>query len=412
MVTFSHAEEGDRIPGNLGVAPRLGDPEEVGGDGEGRASARRRDGEDHSHGGPGRPGSEEGEEETRRRKFLNLTFFLGAGFSAAFGHPVMDTFLGFADGCKRLTDDDRNFLGRLVLEARRANSFLESSPTNLEDILSFSEMGDRLGLTSKDENRNSRLRSIVQKVYTTIPSTEKYWDKYKQLATFLGVKPCDFKGSLSFVTTNYDLNIECACWILGTQVDPGFVIRREGTEGLNFKGQFYETGGTPLFKLHGSVNWYPDNAEPGITVEDHIVISREIGDGGSSLYFPRPCFRDYEGPTAPVIIPPSFLKPDLQPALKAVWSGAAKVLSTANVVAFVGYSFPSSDTEMMYFLARALAENAGLRAVYIIDPRADAIRDRLQSAGSKMGSHFRELIRSINSKWELASGPRLLDPPS
>lgn len=343
---------------------------------------------------------------------MNLTLFLGAGFSAAFGHPVMDTFLGFADGCKRLTDDDRGFLGRLVLEARRANSFLESSPTNLEDILSFAEMGDRLGLTSKDENRNFRLRSIIQKVYTTIPSTEKYWDKYKQLAPFLGGKPSEFKGSLSFVTTNYDLNIECACWILETKVDPGFLIRREDTGALNVKGQFYETGGTPLFKLHGSVNWYTANGESGISVEDHIVYSREIGDGGSSLYFPRPCFGDYYGPAAPVIIPPSFLKPDLQPELKAVWSGAAKVLSTANVVAFVGYSFPSSDTEMMYFLARALAENAGLRAVYIVDPNADAIKDRLRSAGSKMGSHFRELIRTIKSPWERASGPRLLYPPS
>ncbi len=40
---------------------------------------------------------------------MNVTLFLGAGFSAAFGHPVMDSFLGFADGCPRLNDDDRGF---------------------------------------------------------------------------------------------------------------------------------------------------------------------------------------------------------------------------------------------------------------------------------------------------------------
>ncbi len=342
---------------------------------------------------------------------MNLTLFLGAGFSAAFGHPVMDTFLGFADSCKRITKDDRDFLGCLVLEARRANSFLESSPTNLEDILSFSEMGDRLKLTEKDENRNSRLRSIVGRIYTAIPPEEEYWPRYTALTNLLGNKADDFKREgLSFITTNYDLNIESACYYLHAPVDPGFNLCQTDKGNVVVTGRLYQTGGIPLYKLHGSVNWYPIEEEPGLAVEDRIVQGNWIGQKGGTPALPRPCFADYKPPADPVIIPPSFLKPDLNPALKAVWQGAAKVLSTANVVAFVGYSFPPSDTEMMYFLARALSENAGLRAVYIVDTNANAITDRLRSVGSKIGSHFRDLIRPIHANWTLVTLPQSFPP--
>ena len=334
--------------------------------------------------------------------FLNLTYFLGAGFSAPFGHPTMDSFLGFADSCKRITNGDRDFLGRLVLEARRANSFLESSPTNLEDILSFSEMGDRLQLTNKDENRNARLRAIVGRIYTATPRAEKYWPRYNALKKFLGKEPGDIKHELSFVTTNYDLNLESACYHLGVPVDPGFNLRQTDKGDVQVVGRFYETGGIPLYKLHGSVNWYPIEGEPNLAVEDRVVKEKWIGQEGGPPSLPRPCFDDYKPPADPVIIPPSFLKPDLGPALKAVWQGAAKVLSTASVVAFVGYSFPPSDTEMMYFLARAFSENAGLRAVCIIDPKANEIRHRLRNPGSKIGSHFRELITPVNSDWTSA----------
>src|SRR5437016_5805381 len=113
---------------------------------------------------------------------MRVTLFLGAGFSAAFGHPVMDSFLGFADASPRISNEDRDLLGRLILEARRANSFLESSPTNLEDILTFSEMGERLALTDGGGNRTERLKQLIQRIYTTAPPSATYWSRYERLA--------------------------------------------------------------------------------------------------------------------------------------------------------------------------------------------------------------------------------------
>lgn len=312
----------------------------------------------------------------------------------------MDQFLGFADASDRLTDDEKGFLGKLVLEARRANSFLESSPTNLEDILSFSEMGDRLRL-SKEQGRANQLREIIGKVYTSVTSAKGYWDRYKPLNSLLGKELASFGGDLSIVTTNYDLNIESACLSLQAQASLNFPINQPNhLEKPQFRrsGSLYSNGGIPLFKLHGSVNWYED-ANGDMQVEDSVIQVNGDFNDQSRRHLPAVCAGNYRGPSAPMIIPPSFLKPNLAGTLRNVWAGAADVLSKANEVAFIGYSFPPSDTEMMYFLARAFSENAGLRRVYLIDPRAAEISARLKSNGSKMGSHFRELLVPIAKGW-------------
>jgi hypothetical protein len=61
-----------------------------------------------------------------------------------------------------------------------------------------------------------------------------------------------------------------------------------------------------------------------------------------------------------------------------MWQGAAQALKDAELIAFIGYSFPPSDTEMKYFLAGALAENAKLRKIMISDLYADSIVERLK----------------------------------
>ena len=336
---------------------------------------------------------------------MKLTLFLGAGFSAPFGHPVMESFLAFADTCRGIDDDDRAFLAKLVIDARRANSFLESSPTNIEDILSFSQMGERLRLTSDEEPRpEARLRSILQRIYTQAPLAEDYWERYECLERLVGSKLEGFPGGLALVTTNYDVNAESACYTLGVQVDPGFQFIRPQQEPGGTVGQCYAEGGTPLYKLHGSVNWYRCDDDPGIEVEDRVVSVQGL-PSGSYPQLPRVCARNYEPPSPPIIVPPSFLKPDLPAALRLVWQGAANALSKSSIVAFIGYSFPPSDTEMSYFLARSFMDNPGLRAVYVVDPRANDIVDRLQSSTSKMGSHFRNFLRPLEGDWREVTLP-------
>ncbi len=334
---------------------------------------------------------------------MNIVLFLGAGFSRAFHYPTMDEFLSSVDSSEKLDPEEKNFVGRLVLEARRANSFLQSSPTNLEDILSFSVMADRLSLNrDKADSDNLKIKLILQKIFTQVQDVNHFWSDFETFKSFLTFNPGNTQGhNLSIVTTNYDLCIECALVKLQLRTDPGFEFVREHNTGP-LVGNLYKKGGIPVYKLHGSVNWFEiENNPNSFSVEDRVIPTLR-GDIRNQTEDSLPFIssRQYVYSAAPVIVPPSFLKPDLQGPLNAIWKGAAGILQTANILIFIGYSFPLTDTDMMYFLARSLTDNPGLRKILIIDPIANAILDKLNSPQSKFGTHFRSLIQPENHIWQ------------
>jgi hypothetical protein len=337
---------------------------------------------------------------------MNIVLFLGAGFSAAFDLPVMNDFLSFADSSQKLSDEEKGFIGRIVLDARRANSFLQSSPTNLEDILSFSVMADRLSRNGNSpESQNYKIKSILQKLFTQVVTVNNFWERYDSFKTFLSCDPRDnSKYNLSIVTTNYDLSIECALTRQQLKTNPGFMMIQDevNSNRLQVRNNFYTNNyGIPVYKLHGSVNWFEiaDN-ENSFTVEGRIVavVGNFEDHGEKSL--PYACVKEYVNPTPPIIVPPSFLKPDLSGPLSDIWKGASEKLRTANILVFIGYSFPLTDTDMMYFLASSLTDNPGLRKILIIDPLGNEILSKINSSQSKFGSHFKDLIEIRNTKWQ------------
>jgi len=332
---------------------------------------------------------------------MKTVYFLGAGFSVPFGLPTMNEFLPFADSCSRLDQPaDREFLGGLLLDSRRANSFLESSPFNIEDILSFAIMADRLGLTG-DKPHGPRVIEILRRVYTSVQNKVAYWSDLSKCKHLFNQK-LDY----SVITTNYDLNIECA--LLSARrgrCNPGGLIFKE-TPRHQPSDFMYDAHGLPIYKLHGSVNWYlpeeRDYDQSEIEVDNGIIQGVEADGAGHHLEYKVPfvCLQNVHAPREAIIIPPSFLKPELVPAMRKVWQGAAKELETASRAVFIGYSFPPSDTEMMYFLARAFAENQGLRSIHIVDPRADEIEKNLTGPESRYGSHFKRFLRIHPHGWE------------
>lgn len=334
---------------------------------------------------------------------MRVVLFLGAGFSSAFGHPVMSQFLTTVDASPNISNQDKQLVQELTLEARRANSFLESSPTNLEDILSFAVMGDRLEMRGATSPRSRRLLKILQRVYTNIERPQDYWKRYDNFWSFLGRDTLsDMKGdTLSVVTTNYDLNVESALRARGSAADLGVTVRQIADDRQWNGNVFYRDGGVPLFKLHGSVNWFvrsrPKNE---IDVEARIARTQMVFDAPHGLELPLVCMSDYKSELTPIIVPPSFLKPDLVGPLKSIWAGAASALGQAHVLIFVGYSFPPSDTDMMYFLARSLVGNPHLQAIHVVDVNANAIVARLKSPGSRFGSHFRDMLTPHQAPWQ------------
>jgi len=325
---------------------------------------------------------------------MKTVLFLGAGFSAAFGHPTMNHFLEEVASRTKLSDNDTSLVADLILEARRANSFLESSPTNIEDILSFAVMGDRLGLRGEDgKERAPRIKSIIGKVYSALKDEDNYWKQYRVLGNLLGKTASDWPEGLAIITTNYDLNIECALHYHNEASDYGFECTelREGQS-----ASLCVKRGIPLLKLHGSVNWFKNEDPKGGVLVDARLIKVPAG-----IILPRVCMENHKPGKAPLLVPPSFLKPELDSPLPQVWQKAAQHLNQAETVAFIGYSFPPSDVEMKFFLAKSLAGNAKLQRLLVYDIEADAIVVRLKAAQSGFGSHFRDFLVSRPGEWQI-----------
>ena len=332
---------------------------------------------------------------------MNIVLFLGAGFSRHFGMPVMTEFFSYARDSPRLKPEEHNLIRALILESRRANSFVESSPKNLEDVLSLAVMRDRLGM--QDSSRADQLATILRKIYTTYQTEGAgYWGQFDIFKSFLGfdIRSGKAAHNLSIVTTNYDLNIESALHRAGIAANLGFSWVQENCgNAVSHQNLYTARGGIPVFKLHGSANWYQDGNDASVVRVDGRCVQMENFNPPTSFTLPYPCVNEYHAPSSPIIVPPSFLKPNLAEPLGSIWRGAAGALRQANQIVFVGYSFPPSDTEMRYFLASALSDNADLERIRIVDPHADKIVARLRSAESRFGTHFRDFLAPQTNGW-------------
>jgi hypothetical protein len=331
---------------------------------------------------------------------MNVVLFLGAGFSARFGLPTMDGFLYLVDRSDRINDAERQFVYELLKEARQANSFIQSSPTNLEDILSFAVMGDRLGIFDKSgQPRAGRVGVVLRKLFSAFPvDPTEFWDGPNLLLDFLGTETFVSSLNLTVITTNYDLLVDCSLHRMGRGISLGFRHAFE-TPVMDQVVDLYQQEGIRLFKLHGSVNWSPGKSptEPPV-IDGRLVKTRS--KAGSKV---RPvCSLASFGDTdVPLIVPPTFTKPEIRSPLLEVWGAAAKALQDANAVVFVGYSFPTSDVEMKYFFARALTDNLKLRRIIVIDRRAGELVTKLKSPAAGYGSHFQQAMRPLDvSSWE------------
>jgi hypothetical protein len=197
---------------------------------------------------------------------------------------------------------------------------------------------------------------------------------------------------LTVITTNYDLNIEAAAaWhSVGLKVTDGVQssctsLGRGQTAARSMYNSCRSTRGygvgisAELIKLHGSVNWY--KYQDRLIVEDMV----DLGDFVPAQHEYATITIKYRhhsqpwcGPELAQIVPPTVIKPHHFSQLAEQWREAACALSRATVVLFIGYSFPDSDTYMRLFLATSLHGNVGLRSIYVIDPAAASIVQRIR----------------------------------
>ena len=338
---------------------------------------------------------------------MKIVLFLGAGFSRAWGLPVMKEFFQHAKDSTCLKEEDKSFLRGLQSRAQRGVSMYQVSRDNLEGILSFclAESNFGTGYTDKPNNEYKMLCGILHKVYRRMNAGSLkgmlgyLQDRSRKLFSVRQGYPLP-SYELNVITTNYDMITECCLKQIG------FGIRLPGQwlpSGTTLS-PVYTTGSKDvlLCKLHGSLNWFSDSKNDGrLIVENkgaHLFFA-EVPD--ERIFISIVNSFDYEPPSEPIIVPPTFFKMQTYSWFQDIWSSAGEMLRKADKLVFIGYSFPDSDIHMRYFLAANLYENVDLRSIDIVDPNADKICANLKE--SEFGIHFKERLKAVTVKWEESS---------
>jgi hypothetical protein len=119
------------------------------------------------------------------------------------------------------------------------------------------------------------------------------------------------------------------------------------------------------------VNWFEHQDDKSLVVDDRWTIDPTYdGRQGRPPWHTAQLTKD--DPTnaglTPLIVAPTIMKTSLFEPLKQQWELSTKAISTADILLFIGYSFPESDVFMRYFLSCALHQNSRLERLIIIDP--------------------------------------------
>lgn len=149
---------------------------------------------------------------------------------------------------------------------------------------------------------------------------------------------CKLGDSDSIVTFNYDLVLET----VGTDPD----VRAIGVETVAFPknsdGHLHRQHGASvceIFKLHGSADWAINDGG----VHKRLSSLEEIvGEGDFGLLIATP------GATKQRLV---------SKLLSVLWTRAEDALAEAEVIVFIGYRFPPSDSEARTRLLRAIEKN-------------------------------------------------------
>jgi hypothetical protein len=155
--------------------------------------------------------------------------------------------------------------------------------------------------------------------------------------------------SVAIISFNYDLALDYALYFHGVRVN--YCI-----------GSGEPTGGLPLMKLHGSMNW-------GRCPKCKVIVPWQLAD-----FFSQRQWSTYDLPdfvrldvsaqlpslvhcdnnsleASPVVVPPTWNKGKYHDGVSDVWRAAATHLSEAERIFVIGYSLPKTDEFFKYFYA-------------------------------------------------------------
>jgi hypothetical protein len=217
-------------------------------------------------------------------------------------------------------------------------------------------------------------------------------------------------NEIAFVTYNYDLQIEKSLLALekagittthATTLnfpycyhlpEPVAISRPPDSATIFPKGNS-ELLHVPVFKLHGSLNWYSAHGSRNPSINSLLRTNRIVRVTPrmyptASMTFTR-ARKTY---AFPVVIPPVINKSAILPAVFGkVWKDAESQLKDSEHVIVFGYSCPIFDHESANLMTRCLRSNDTLDHLTIIDPNAAVIERYADLSHAQHIDYYRDV---------------------
>ena len=310
-------------------------------------------------------------------------FFLGAGFSKAI-NPSYPTL-------NELTAEINQNLN--VEKESIYNHFRKEIPisykNNIELLLNFLVSPLPYKTPAQIDSDNALYKNITtyisQYFKNKLNETIEFSKLHKNLAKFIKNHKC------TCITLNYDTLLENLVYAIVSdaykQANKNFSVfykipitelKNRIPDGYgcfsSFETDFHKTEMPEIIKLHGSINW--------LTAENTVF--SETGDEDDYLRLGLENF----------IIPPTLDKTNLYNAsfIKILWRKAFDVLTNAQNVYIIGFSFPPTDLAVRYLFQSALSNNNNNPNIYVINTK-DAIDE---NSASYLKSRYDEIFNGCN----------------
>lgn len=316
----------------------------------------------------------------------DVVFILGAGASKECGAPLMADFLDVAQNLTRtgnVNDKKEHFenVFRAIGALQSVHSKAKLDLTNIESIFTALEISNVLKKLPgvEPENIQNVIASLKEVIVKTLeatidfPTSNSYigvprpYEQFAALINYLRTEAFPTQ-SVSVITFNYDIAVDMALYRQG--IGPDYGIPPDSNT----------HSPTPLFKLHGSLNWALRKSNGGVyPLQLNQYFSKYSIQGwtnegfckipiGSQLkeYFSK--HTDIEVEPEPVIVPPTWNKSDYHQALSTIWSKAAQNLSEAHTILICGYSLPETDAFFRLLYALGTVGASPLEKIIVYNP--------------------------------------------
>lgn len=331
------------------------------------------------------------------------TYILGAGASMSAGAPSVKNFLKKAHDWGVLRNDS-NLMG--FLNELYSVSQTQDYP-NVEEVLTLIDMaiqkGENLLVGADILIDMSILRDDIHSVIRQTLSEAGKDGNNKAYTQFLKKK---ISTEDTIISLNYDTYLDDEIYKMYNRVNYGIDLEPFDTQAELFITSNEEEEKEPplLLKLHGSINWFYCYLGEGAYIyrkaekatkkeieklidevrwEEKIDKERYSRDPIQLLRCPV-----HNHPFDSIIIYPTWLKAYDIPQINQIWSQALREISESDELVFIGYSMPSSDTEIRYLLKKAL-KTKGMKT-----PTKEEIREMRKGTFSSKDLNFS--IRVVN----------------